>query len=571
MVTAVGDHSRERLSVAPGRVIFEFSPTGAWLRFGPRDGRPLIVSGGFLVLASVSERGESSAMTEIIDTRAGGLHVISGMRGLEKVHEGAKNGRRYPSARPDDDGDNAVDEDRLDGRDNDGDGRIDEDFAAIGDEMVVTAYQPLPDESRPLPMVEVYQETYAWSLQHIDGMVVTRLTIRNTGREAVHDVRVGAAFAKRDEFAVESQDFGAVEEAAGRFGQPLTARGMLLHHENEAVAVIFFAPVVSGDAGSWLTGVSRSGRTISSLVEASLSEDTPGRGGGGSGSGTQSQASARYMVFGVSPSLGTLEPGDETFAYIALIAPASIDNARRSIDFAFRTVVGDGNSRSIPPPISIKRRVIWGMYELDYSGRVTITLHDPRARGINPMEIVFLKGFDLARAIRSELPDGTARLELAEEAPPSFAENEKVIMHGRLSGGEWFDAVLEPAVGPDGRHDIAAQRYFARSGKLDEALLSGSPNPFRDATTIAYEVPAQLNDEFGNEITLSGGIETTVRVYDVTGRLVTTLVDTIHSPGRYQLQWQAQNETGVKVASGVYYVKLQIGRRYVTKRLIQLK
>jgi len=561
------------LSVDPGRVSFEFSPTGRWYRFGPKEGRALIGGGGFLVLV----RGADNKVVSVVDTRAGGLHVLPGVRGLGKVHEGIENGRRYPSSRPNDDGDGAVDEDRLDGKDNDSDGRIDEDFAAIGDEMVVTAYRPLPDVSSALPVIEVHQETYGWSLRHIDGMVVTRLSVRNTGRAPAHDVRVGAAFPKRREFSVESQAFGAIEEAAGFFGKSLDARGLLLQARDEVVAAIFFSPQSDDDeAGSWLTGVTRKSGTIAALVQASLSEipftpSTPEDESADAEESSAGDSDRRYVAYGVSPSLGTLEPGEETFVYVVLVAPPSVDAARRSIDFAFRTVVGDGVSRMIPPPVSLKRHTIWGMYEVDYTGGLTITLHDARGQGINPMEIAYLRGFDVGSSVRSTLPDGTARIEFAHKAPATLEENERVIMQGRMENGEWFDAVLEPSIGPDAGQRISAERYFGRSGKLDEALITGSPNPFRDVTTIAYEVPSQLHDEFGNTVELSGSIDASVKVYGVTGRLVTTLVDDLHSPGRYQLQWNAHNETGATVASGVYYIKLQIGKRHVTKRLIQLK
>jgi len=559
---------RDALTVGPGRVVFEFSPTGRWYRFGPHDGRALITSGGFLVLA----RGDDGTVATLVDTRAGGLHVLPGVRGLDKVHEGVENGRRYPSKKPDDDGDHAVDEDRLDGRDNDGDGRIDEDFAAVGDEMVVTAYETLPDKSDAFPEIEVYQESCGWSLRNIDGMVVTRITIRNTGVETAHDVRVGAAFPKRDAFVAESQEFGTVEHAQGFFGQALTARGMVLHSRDEVVAAIFFSPVPDAQTqGSWLTGVTRESHTIAALVQASLSE-TPGLSRAeGTGEVQPAEGGPRYVAYGVSPSLGTLEPGEETFAYVALVAPSTIDSAPRAIDQAFRTVVGDGTSRLVPPPVSMKRRLIWGMYEVDYSGGLTILLNDTRGQGINPLEIAYLKGFDLGRSVRSTLPDGTAKIEFSRKPTADFTDDERIIVQGRMQNGEWFDAVLEPSIGPDAGERVSAERYFGRSGKLDETLISGSPNPFHDATTIAYEVPSHLRDEFGNTVELTGSIETSVKVYGVTGRLIATLVDETLFPGQYQLQWNAQNETGTSVASGVYYVKLQIGKRHVTKRLIQLK
>ena len=55
------------------------------------------------------------------------------------------------------------------------------------------------------------------------------------------------------------------------------------------------------------------------------------------------------------------------------------------------------------------------------------------------------------------------------------------------------------------------------------------------------------------------------------GRLVNILADAILSPGIYDTHWDGTDDSGGGVASGVYYVKLQIGKKHVTKRLIQLK
>jgi hypothetical protein len=118
----------------------------------------------------------------------------------------------------------------------------------------------------------------------------------------------------------------------------------------------------------------------------------------------------------------------------------------------------------------------------------------------------------------------------------------------------------------------SAPVFWNTSGKLAPTLLVGSPNPFRDAITIDYEVPERVVDESGVTHQLSGeAVETSVKVYNVTGRLVATLVESQHAPGRYRTGWSAQDEQGAVVASGVYYVKLTIGRRSVTQRMVQLK
>ncbi len=125
---------------------------------------------------------------------------------------------------------------------------------------------------------------------------------------------------------------------------------------------------------------------------------------------------------------------------------------------------------------------------------------------------------------------------------------------------------------PAGDGVPAIDAFWLTQGKLEETLLGGSPNPFRDAITIEYEVPTSTLDETGVEHTLSGvAVPTSVKVYNVTGRLVATLAESAHAPGRYRTGWTALTDEGDVVASGVYYVKLTIGKRSVTKRLVQLK
>lgn len=114
--------------------------------------------------------------------------------------------------------------------------------------------------------------------------------------------------------------------------------------------------------------------------------------------------------------------------------------------------------------------------------------------------------------------------------------------------------------------------FWHTSGKLDQSFLVGSPNPFRDAIAIDYEIPERVVDEDGVEHVLSGeAITTSVKVYNVVGRLVATLVESAHAPGKYRTGWSAQDDKGSSVASGVYYVKLTIGKRSVTQRMVQLK
>ena len=161
----------------------------------------------------------------------------------------------------------------------------------------------------------------------------------------------------------------------------------------------------------------------------------------------------------------------------------------------------------------------------------------------------------IRNAHRTIIGDGTARF-----IPPPVS----LTAHGEADGGVGRAATTAREGGSD--------LFWTTAGKLQETLLVGSPNPFHDDVSIDYEIPNRVVDEDGIEHTLDGSVQpTSVKVYNVAGRLVATLVDEPHSPGQYRVAWTARSEDGASLASGVYYVKLQIGKRSVTMRMVQLK
>ena len=90
-------------------------------------------------------------------------------------------------------------------------------------------------------------------------------------------------------------------------------------------------------------------------------------------------------------------------------------------------------------------------------------------------------------------------------------------------------------------------------------LEQNYPNPFNPATTIKYSLSPW-------ERVSEGRVRVTIKVYDVLGREVTTLVNETKSPGRYNVVWNAAG-----VASGVYFYKLESNGRVEMKRMILMK
>ena len=63
----------------------------------------------------------------------------------------------------------------------------------------------------------------------------------------------------------------------------------------------------------------------------------------------------------------------------------------------------------------------------------------------------------------------------------------------------------------------------------------------------------------------------TLKVYDLRGRLVRTLVEGIRGAGTYTVYWDGTDEVGRKVSSGVYLYRMQTGEFVQTRKMVILK
>jgi hypothetical protein len=89
-------------------------------------------------------------------------------------------------------------------------------------------------------------------------------------------------------------------------------------------------------------------------------------------------------------------------------------------------------------------------------------------------------------------------------------------------------------------------------------LYPNVPNPFNPTTTIGYDVPA-------------GGSQVTLRIYDVAGRLVRTLVNGTQKPGRKTVVWDGRSGSGQMVATGVYFYRMTAPGFEQTRKMVVMK
>ena len=83
------------------------------------------------------------------------------------------------------------------------------------------------------------------------------------------------------------------------------------------------------------------------------------------------------------------------------------------------------------------------------------------------------------------------------------------------------------------------------------------PNPFNPTTTISFSLPETQRVK--------------VEIFNVNGRKVNTLVDDVMSAGTHTVEWNATDDSGGRVASGIYFYRLTAGDNVVTKKMTLLK
>jgi photosystem II stability/assembly factor-like uncharacterized protein len=89
------------------------------------------------------------------------------------------------------------------------------------------------------------------------------------------------------------------------------------------------------------------------------------------------------------------------------------------------------------------------------------------------------------------------------------------------------------------------------------SLEQNYPNPFNPSTKIRFQIPAFVEKTLG---------VITLRIYDVTGNEISTLVDSELNPGIYEIEWDA-----AAYSSGVYFYSVTSGNYTQTRRMVLVK
>ena len=103
---------------------------------------------------------------------------------------------------------------------------------------------------------------------------------------------------------------------------------------------------------------------------------------------------------------------------------------------------------------------------------------------------------------------------------------------------------------------VSVEPVQRRPGEF--VLYQNYPNPFNPVTTIRYALTPSRHE--------TGRVRVALKVYDVLGREVATLVNEEKLPGLYQVEWNANT-----MASGVYFYRMDAGGSVQTRKLLLLR
>ncbi len=88
-------------------------------------------------------------------------------------------------------------------------------------------------------------------------------------------------------------------------------------------------------------------------------------------------------------------------------------------------------------------------------------------------------------------------------------------------------------------------------------FLKNYPNPFNPETSISFDTgyDAKVN----------------LTIYNVKGQKVKTLVDSMMKQGSHSVKWQGTDSHGKKVGGGVYFYRIEVGNKVITRKMLLLK
>ena len=243
--------------------------------------------------------------------------------------------------------------------------------------------------------------------------------------------------------------------------------------------------------------------------------------------------------------LFTLVQGDVVDAIVGLYVRDHIPAAAATIDWDPTTLNLGSQGNWVKCDIELEEG--YDVHDIDpYS----INIYEVDGVGITP---VYCDG-------STEFAGDKVRVEFDRQAvedalapivmPPAYAE---LAVKGDVGDAHFVGKGILRVIHPQTKHDGAMGAELP----VAFALYETSPNPFSSHTVIRYAMPTDA--------------QVKLNIYDVNGRKVKALVNGTVGAGYHNVNWDARDDWGRRVSSGVYFVKFEAEDHQETRKLLLLK
>lgn len=149
------------------------------------------------------------------------------------------------------------------------------------------------------------------------------------------------------------------------------------------------------------------------------------------------------------------------------------------------------------------------------------------------------------------------------------------IVNKILGIGDCVPLTCKTVITPEGLEILKSLEFYLSADDFDRLmtlvkqdrlvpeefdLSQNYPNPFNPRTDIGYQIPDSKSS-----------FHTTLKVYNLLGQEVRTLVDEVKSPGYYTVTWEGKDNSGNEVPCGVYFYRMRAGDFTQTRKMTLIK
>jgi hypothetical protein len=130
-----------------------------------------------------------------------------------------------------------------------------------------------------------------------------------------------------------------------------------------------------------------------------------------------------------------------------------------------------------------------------------------------------------------------------------YSDNHDHIAAFLVGDGPLSVALYDPALTSLSGQNLAKLNTFK--------LFQNYPNPFNPETIIPFEISSRQMVK--------------LEIFNALGQPVRTLINQVKSAGSYQAKWNGEKKEGIRVSSGIYFYRLQVGHLTKTKTMQVLR